>query len=112
MANLFSNFIKEFNRISIYSPSLHQDFYQKLIKCFSNYTPFRIISNILNEKDIDLGFDEIVNDKAPFKSGKKTETNESIEELKRPQDYEGDGIIILDDSNGKSNGWSSSTSNV
>ena len=109
---MFLIFINEFNRIYIYSSSLHQHFYQKLIKCFSNYTPFHIIPNILNEKDIDLVFDEIVNDKAPFKSEMKIETYESIEELKRPQDYEGDDIIILQDSNGKSNGLSLSTSNV
>ena len=32
---------------------------QKLIKCFTNYIPFIIIPNVLNEKDIDLVIEEI-----------------------------------------------------
>ena len=47
----------------IYSPSLHQDSYQKLIKCFNNYIPIHIIPNILNEQDIDLVFAELVKNK-------------------------------------------------
>ena len=46
--------IADFEKIYIYSPPLNQDLYQKIIKCFSNYTPENIISNILNEEDIDL----------------------------------------------------------
>ena len=33
--NLILNIINEYNEIYICSPSLHQDLYQKLIKCFS-----------------------------------------------------------------------------
>ena len=60
---LILNIIKEYDKIYIYSPSLHQDLYQKLIKCFSNYIRIHIISNILNEEDLDLVIDEIVNNK-------------------------------------------------
>ena len=37
LLNLILNIINEYDKIYIYSPSLHQDLYQKLIKCFSNY---------------------------------------------------------------------------
>ena len=81
----------------IYSPSLHQDLYRKLIKCFNNYIPIHIITNILNEEDKDIVIDEIVNNKDFEKSVTEIETYESIEELKFPQEYENNGIIILDD---------------
>ena len=63
LTNLILNIINEYDKIYIYWPSLHQDLYQKLIKCFSNYIPIHIIPNILNEEDIDIVIDEIVNDK-------------------------------------------------
>ena len=54
LTNLILNIINEYDKIYIYSPSLHQDLYQKLIKYFSNYIPIHIIPKILNEEDIDL----------------------------------------------------------
>ena len=97
---LILNFINEYNKIYIYSPSLQQDFYQKLIQCFSNYIPIHIIPNILNEEDIDIVIDEIVNNKDFRKSDIEIETYESIDELKFTQKYEDGGIIIiLDDLN-------------
>ena len=63
LTNLILNIINEYDKIHIYSPSLHQDLYQKLIKCFSNYIPINIIPNILNELDIDIVIDEIINNK-------------------------------------------------
>ena len=57
LTNLILNIINDYNKIYIYSPSLHQDLYQKLIKCFSNYIPFHITPNILNEADIDIVID-------------------------------------------------------
>ena len=77
-------FLTNKNKIYIYLPSLHQ----KLIKCFSNYIPIHIISNILNEDDIDIVTDEIMNKKDFEKSCKEIETFESIEELKFPQEYD------------------------
>ena len=85
----------------IYSPSLHQNFYQKLIKCFSKYIPIHIIPNLKNEEDIDLVIEEIVNNKHFEKSDTEIETYESIEKLKFPQEFEDGGIIILDDLNDK-----------
>ena len=85
----------------IYSPSLHQDLYQKLIKCFSNYKPINIIPNILNEEDIDLVIIEVVNNKDFEKSDTEIETYDNIEEIKYPQDYENISINILVDSNEK-----------
>ena len=61
LTNLILNIINEYDNIYIYSPSLHQDSYQKLIKCFSNYIPIHMIPTILNEEGKDLVIDEIVN---------------------------------------------------
>ena len=97
LTNLISNIITEYDKINIYSPSLHQDFYQKLFKCFSNYIPINIIPNILNEEDKDEVIDEIVNNKDFEKSDTEIETYESIEELTFPQEYDDGDIIILDD---------------
>ena len=48
LTNLILNIINEYDKIYIYSLSLHQDFYQKLIKYFSNYIPIHIIPKISN----------------------------------------------------------------
>ena len=94
-------YLNEYDKIYIYSPSLHQDLYQKLIKCFSNYIPIHIIPNILNEADIDIVIEELVNNKDFERSGTDIETVDNIEELKFPEDYENNSIIILDDLNQK-----------
>ena len=86
LANLILNNINEYDKIYIYSPSLHQDLYQKLIECFTNFLPIHIIPNILNEDDIDVVIEEIVNNKDFDKSNTEIETYESIEELKLPQE--------------------------
>ena len=101
LTKLILNIINEYDKIYIYSPSLLQDLYQKLIKCFSNYIPIHIIPKILNEKYIDIVIEEIVNNKDFEKSDIEIETYESIEELKFPQEYEDGGNIILDDLNEK-----------
>ena len=61
LTNIILNIIKEYDKIYIYTPSLHQDLYQKLIRCFSNYIPIPIISNILNEEGIDIVIEKVVN---------------------------------------------------
>ena len=101
LTNLFLNIINEYDKIYIYSPSLHQDLYQKLIKCFSNYIPIHIIPNILSEEDIDIVFEDVISNKNFQKSDIEKETFDIIEELKYPLDYENKGIIILDDLNEK-----------
>ena len=101
LTNLLLNIINEYDKIYIYSPSLHQDLYQKLIKCFTNYIPINIIPKILNEADIDTVIEEIVTIKDFEKSDTEIETYESIEELKFAQEYEKNSIIILDDLNQK-----------
>ena len=88
LTNLILKIINEYDKIYIYSPSLHQDLYQKIIKCFSNYIPIHIIPNILNETDIDIVINELVNNKDFQNSDIEIETYESIEELKFPQEYE------------------------
>ena len=99
--NLILNIINEYDKKYIYSPSLHQDLYQKSIKCFSNFISIKIIPNILNEEDIDVVIEEIVNNKDFQKSDREIETYESIEGLKFPYEYENNSIIILDDLNQK-----------
>ena len=101
LTNLILNIINEYNKLYIYSPSLHQDLYQRLIKCFGNHIPIHIIPNILNEEDIDIVIDELVNNKDFQKSDTEIETFDNIEELKFPQEYENNSIIILDDLNQK-----------
>ena len=93
--------INEYDKIYIYSPTLRQDFYQKLFECFSNYIQIQIIPNILNEPDIVIVINEIVINKNFEKSNTEMETFESIEELKLPQEYENTSIIMLDDLNQK-----------
>ena len=63
LTNLVLYIINEYNKIYIYSPSLHQDLYQKLFKYFTNYIPIHIIPNVLSEEDIDIVIEEIVNNK-------------------------------------------------
>ena len=99
--NSILNTINAYEKIYIYSPSLHQDLYQKIIKCFSNYIPIHKIQKTLNEEDIDVVNGEIVNNKDFEKSGTEIETFENIEDLKYPQEYEAGDIIILDDLNEK-----------
>ena len=101
LTNLILNIINEYDKIYLYSPSLRQDFYQKLIKCFNNYIPIHIIPNILNEIDIDIVSEEIVNNKDFEKSDCEIETFDNIEDLKFPQEYENNSIIILDGLNQK-----------
>ena len=101
LTKLILNIINEYDKIYIYSPSLHRNLYQKLIKCFSNYIPINIIPNILNEEDFDIVIEEIVNRKDIEKSLTEIETFDNIEELKFPQGYENNSIIILDDLNEK-----------
>ena len=100
LTNLILNIIYEYDKLYIYSPSLNQDLYQKLIKCFRNYIPHHIIPNILNEEEFDLVIDEVVNNEDFEKSDIEKETYESIEETNCPQENDG-GIIILDDLNEK-----------
>ena len=78
LTNLFLNIIFEYDKLYIYSPSLHQDVYQRSIKCFTNYIPIQIIPNILNEEKIDTLLEEIVNNKDFEKSDTEIETYESI----------------------------------
>ena len=101
LTNLISNIINEYDKIYIYSPSLYQDLYQKIIKCFTNYIPIHIIPTILNEEDIDVVIEELGNNKDFEKSETEIETFDSIEEIKYPQEYENISIIILDDLNEK-----------
>ena len=101
LTKLILNISNEYDKIYIYSPSLHQDLHQKLIKCFGYYIPIYIIPKILNENDIDIVVEELVNNKDFEKSDTELETFDSTEEMKYPQEYENNSVIILDDLNEK-----------
>ena len=64
----------------IYWPSVHQDICQKIIKYFSNYIPNHILANIVNDENLDVVYNEIVNDKDFKNSDIEMDTIESIEE--------------------------------
>ena len=80
--NFILYIIIEYNKIYFYSPTLHQNLYQKLIKCFIKYTPIQIIPKILNEEDSDTVIEEIVSNKDFEKSDIEIETLDNTEELK------------------------------
>ena len=101
LTNSISNIFNEYNKINIYSPSLHQELYRKLNKCFTNYIPINILPNILKEEVFDIVIDDIINNKDFEKSVTEKETYEIIEELKFPQEYDDGGIIIVNDLNEK-----------
>ena len=101
VTKLILNIFNEYGKINIYSPSLHQDLYQQLIECFSNFIPIHISPNILNGEDIDIVTDEVVNTKDFEKSDIEIETFDNIEETKDPQEYENNSRIILDKLNEK-----------
>ena len=63
LANLILNIITEYGEIHIYSPSLHEEKYQKIFKCLTNYKPIHIIPSLLNEEDTDVVIEEVVNNK-------------------------------------------------
>ena len=85
LTNLVLNIVNEYDKIYIYWPSLHQDLYQKVFRCFSNYIPIHIIPIILNEEDIDEVIEEIVNNKDCQKSDTEIQTYKSMDGLKYPQ---------------------------
>ena len=99
LSSLILNIIDNFQKIYIYSPSLHQEMYQKIIKCFNSFLPLHVIQNILNEEisidDLDGVIEAIVIDEEFQSSEIEIQTYDSIEELKFPNEY-GGGIIILD----------------
>ena len=99
--NLILIINNKYNKIYIYPPRLHQDLYQNIFKCFSNYIPVHIIPIDLNEEDDDIVFVEILHVEDFEKFDSEIETYEEIEELKYPQENDDGGIIILYDINEK-----------
>ena len=95
LTNLILNIIDDFQKIYIYSPSLHQDLYQKIIRCMNAFfTTQHVIQNIINEgysiDDIDSVIEIIVNDPDFESSEKEIETYDSVEELKLPKNMMGE----------------------
>ena len=82
LTNLILIIFNQYDKIYICQASLHQDLYQNLFKCFSNYIPIHIIPNILNEEDIDVVIEELVKNQDFQKPDIETKTYESTEEKK------------------------------
>ena len=78
LTNLFLN-LNEFDKIYIYSPFLHHDLHQTLIKCFTNFISITTISKIFNEEVLYLIIEEAFNDKNFEKLEIEIKTNESKE---------------------------------
>ena len=93
--------INENDEVYIYSPSLHQDLYHKLINNFSNYIPIHIITKFLNEEVIDVVIDEIVDNKDFQKSDTEIEAFDNLEELNYAQEYKNKRNIKRDNLNEK-----------
>ena len=83
---LVFKFFNDLQKIYIYSPSHHQDKYQKLIKCFCNYIPIQIIQIIFYEEPLVVVISEVVTDKNLDKSDIEKETFESLKEVTSPQE--------------------------
>ena len=99
------NIINDFDKILMFSPTIHQPTYKTIIKCFSNFLPLNVIQNILQEQihldELDTTIEEIINDEDFESSHIECESYDNIDELKDPQEYESDiqTVIILDDLN-------------
>ena len=99
------NIINDFDKIFIYSPTIHQPVYRTIIKCFNKFLPLNIIQNILREgiplDELEKTIEEIINDEDFESSHIECESYENIDELKNPQDYDLNihNVIILDDLN-------------
>ena len=101
------NIINEFDKIFIFSPTVHQPSYQKIINCFQISLSLNVINNILKEnlslEDLDTYIEEIINDEDFESSNIEYESCENIDELKNAQEYDSDihMVIIFDDLNKK-----------
>ena len=99
LTKLIIEIINNFTEIYIYSPSIHQDMYQKLIECFEQKIPPKSISKILKNKKT---IEDCLDDENFEASNIEIFVNENIDDLKYPQDYQGEStVIILDDLNEK-----------
>ena len=96
LTKLITEIINDFTEIYIYSLSIHQETYQKLIERFEQKISPKSISKILKNKKT---IEDCLNDEL---SDIEISVYENIDELKYPQDYQGEStVIILDDLNEK-----------
>ena len=77
--NLILNNIKDFGKIYVYSPSLHEQFYQKLFNCYNNITPIKVFQDTLKEEDLDYLIEGLVNNENFEKSEREKESFETVE---------------------------------
>ena len=97
LTKLITEIINDFTEIYIYSPSIHQDMYQKLLACFEEKIPPKTISKILRNKKTT---EDCLADENFEPSEIEIAVHENIDELKEPREYQGEStVIILDDLN-------------
>lgn len=93
-----------FDKLFLFSRSIHQDYYQTLIRCHENFLPRNVIENIFNEppksmEELDQIINEIVNDEEFETSETEFESHDSLQELKDPSEIDetSNNVIIFDD---------------
>ena len=89
------NVVNDIVKVYIYSPCLDQDFYQKIIKYFKNFSPKNVNQSIITEKNLNRLIEEIVDHEKFSKLKIKVEAHESKNELKYRQDYHSDHPLVI-----------------
>ena len=98
---LLFKIINDFDKINIYSPTIHQLNYQKIIKCFQSFLPLNIIDNILEDdislEELDGVIEVIITDEDFVSSEVEIEAYDNLNELKNATEYdfEKHNVIIL-----------------
>ena len=93
--------IDDFDKIFIYSPTIHQPVYRTKIKSFNIFFPLNVIQNILRENipldELDKRIEEIITHEDFRSSHLECESYENIDKIKNAQDYDSDihNVIIL-----------------
>ena len=99
------NINNDFDKRYIFSPTIHQSNYQKIIKCFQSFLPLNVVGKILKQNisldDLDDTIEVIINDEDFESSEIEIEVYDNINELKDATDYDSEkhNIILLDDLN-------------
>ena len=101
LIHLILNIVNDYDKIYIYSPSIHQESYRKLIRCFECTIPVTDIVKLQRLKYDELAdaIKELVEDENFEPSPVVMESYPSIDELMMPEDYDETlkSVIILDD---------------
>ena len=99
LTKLITEIINDYTEIYIFSPSIYQETYSKLIECFEKKIPPKSIPKVLNNNK---SIDDIISDEKFKPSEIHIFPYQNIDELKYPEEYEAESTaIIFDDLNQK-----------